>query len=140
MLYIGADHAGFNLKSKLVDYLSSKNVQFEDVGTFSEESVDYPLIAQKLCLKILDGDKGILICGTGIGMSIASNRFKNIRAALCYDVESAKLARNHNNANVLVLKGRNQDTQLSIKIVEAFLTEPFEGGRHQGRIDELNDL
>ena len=140
MLYIGADHAGFNLKSKLVDYLSSKNVQFEDVGTFSEESVDYPLIAQKLCLKILDGDKGILICGTGIGMSIASNRFKNIRAALCYDVESAKLARNHNNANVLVLKGRNQDTQLSIKIVEAFLTEAFEGGRHQRRIDELNDL
>lgn len=140
MIYLGSDHAGFGLKVVLIQHLRDKNIAFEDLGTFSEESVDYPLIAKKLCVKISEEDKGILICGTGIGMSIASNRFKHIRAALCYDVDSAKLSRNHNNANVLVLKGRNQEQSESIKILDAFLEAQFEGGRHQRRIDELNDL
>lgn len=140
MIYIGCDHAGYELKCAVCEYLKENGFEFTDEGTYSTDSVDYPLIAKKVCEKIKEDDRGILICGTGIGMSIASNRFKHIRAGLCYDTESAKLTRNHNNANVLVLRGRNQNTFESLKIVKTFLTEPFEGGRHQRRIDELNDL
>ena len=140
MIYIGSDHAGYKLKCAVCEFLEENGFEYEDEGTYSTDSVDYPLIAKKVCEKIKEGDRGILICGTGIGMSIASNRFKHIRAGLCYDTESAKLTRNHNNANVLVLKGRNQETEESFEIVKTFLTEPFEGGRHQRRIDELNDF
>ncbi len=140
MIYVGSDHAGYELKCAVCEYLKENDLEYEDEGTYSLDSVDYPLIAKKVCEKIKEGDRGILICGTGIGMSIASNRFKHIRAGLCYDAMSAKLTRNHNNANVLVLRGRNQIASDSLEIVKTFLTESFEGGRHQRRVDELREL
>ncbi|AEH50284.1 ribose 5-phosphate isomerase B [Pseudothermotoga thermarum] len=139
---LGADHAGFRLKESVKSYLISKGYKVIDEGTYSEESVDYPDFAKKVAedLKNNVADFGILVCGTGIGMSIAANRIKGIRAALCLFPEMAKLARSHNNANVLVLPGRLIGPELANWIVEAFLTEGFQGGRHEKRIQKLEEL
>ena len=134
-LYIASDHAGFALKSKLCDRFES----LVDLGTNSEESVDYPDFAHKLTNEILKdaGNLGILICGTGVGMSMAANRVKGIRAGLVSNNEIARLIRQHNNANVLVLPGRFMDKDEAIKCVKTFIETEFEAGRHQTRIDKI---
>lgn len=140
-IHIGSDHAGFELKSLLSKSLKNLGFNILDHGTHNTESCDYPLIAQELC-KAVESDKssGILICGTGIGMSIAANRFKGIRAALCMAELQARLARRHNNANILCLGARIIGSELALAIVMAFLESDFEGGRHERRINELNKL
>ncbi|XJS10893.1 ribose 5-phosphate isomerase B [Aerococcaceae bacterium WGS1372] len=136
---IGSDHAGFELKDKIINTLTTNNIKFIDVGTHSSESVDYPdysskvtdLVTEKIC------DLGILICGTGIGMSISANKKEGIRAALVNDVFSAKATKNHNNSNVLCLGARVIGEDLAMLIIDTWLNSEFEGGRHQARIDKL---
>ncbi|MGN1043750.1 MAG: ribose 5-phosphate isomerase B [Acutalibacteraceae bacterium] len=142
MLSIGSDHAGYELKIKIEDYLNSKNIEFKDVGTFNEESCDYPIFAEKASRLVSEGycEKGILVCGSGVGMCIASNKIKNIRAVLCFDSEIAALSRKHNDANVLCLGGRFIDFESAKKIVDIFLNTPFEGGRHKKRIELIKNL
>jgi ribose 5-phosphate isomerase B len=139
-LVIAADHAGFALKEFLKGEPVFSSHDVTDQGAHNLESVDYPDFAQKLAHTILDGtaDMGILLCGTGIGMSIAANRFKGIRAALCHDVTTAKLARLHNNANVLCLGARVMGTTTALEITEAFLNTSFEGGKHLVRTQKMD--
>lgn len=139
---IASDHGGFALKTYLINYFANQGVRLDDLGTHSEESCDYPLIADKLCRYVLEekSEFGILICGTGIGISIAANRHKGIRAALLYDNDVAHLAREHNNANVVVFGGRTQKPEDVIQYLQTFMNASFEGGRHQRRIDELDTI
>mgnify|MGYP004629806657 FL=1 len=141
MLVIGCDHGGFELKNIIIKHLQDEGKEVFDVGCFSAESVDYPVIAKELCKKITDGeaDLGILVCGTGIGMSMAANKIKGIRAACCSDTFSARLTRNHNNANVLCLGGRVVGPGLALDLVDNFVNAEFEGGRHQRSIDMLEN-
>lgn len=137
---LAADHGGYDLKESLKGILLSMGHHVEDLGTDSASSaVDYPDYAQKLGQFILDGKatRGVLVCGTGIGMSIAANRLKGIRAAVCADVTSARLARQHNDANVLCLGARLIGLVTAMDVLATFLEVPFEGGRHQRRIDKL---
>ncbi|WP_022670673.1 ribose 5-phosphate isomerase B [Hippea alviniae] len=138
MIFIGSDHGGFELKEKIKVFLREKGVEFEDLGTFSEESCDYPDIAESVAQKVAQTDsKGILICGTGIGMSIAANKVKGIRCALCHDAYTAEYARKHNNANIIAFGGRTTGVEIAKQMVEIFLREEFEGGRHKRRIDKI---
>lgn len=139
MIAIGSDHGGFELKNHIIKYLSEKGMEINDMGTYSEDSCDYPDIAEKVCKSVTAGEaeKAILVCGTGIGISIAANKVKGIRAALCGDVYSAKMTRKHNDANVLCLGGRVAGRELAFMICDTFLSEEFEGGRHQTRIDKI---
>ncbi len=135
-LIIGSDHAGFPLKQELVAYLEDKGLAVKDVGTHSLASCDYPVYAQQLCQEVLDKDTlGILVCGSGVGMSMAANKITGIRAALCTNEYLARMTRRHNDANVLCLGGRVTGIDLAQAIVDAFLNASFEGGRHQRRID-----
>lgn len=142
MLAIASDHGGFALKQEIMAHLRATGVEFEDLGTYSEESCDYPVYAEKLGKAVAAGDyeKGILICGTGIGISIAANKIHGVRAALCGDCYSAEMCRRHNDANVLALGGRVLGVELAKRIVDTFLTAPFEGGRHQRRVDLISAL
>ena len=142
MLAIASDHGGFALKQEIMAHLRATGVEFEDLGTYSEESCDYPVYAEKLGRAVAAGDyeKGILICGTGIGISIAANKIHGVRAALCGDCYSAEMCRRHNDANVLALGGRVLGVELAKRIVDTFLTAPFEGGRHQRRVDLISAL
>lgn len=142
MIAIGSDHGGFALKQEIMAYLKEKGIAYEDFGTYSEASCDYPDIAEKTCTAILDGrcEKGILICGTGIGISMAANKIKGIRAALCTDYYAAKYTRLHNDANVICLGGRTTGPGSACELVEVFLNTPFEGGRHQRRVDKMMAL
>ncbi len=138
-IYIASDHAGFDLKEILIKEFKKLNIEFIDLGTDSKESVDYPDFANKLSEKIKkDSDFGILICGSGIGISIAANRHKNIRAALCNSAKSAKLSRAHNNANVLCLGARLIKEKPAFSISKAFLSSEFEGDRHAKRVEKLS--
>ena len=140
---LGSDHGGYSLKQSLIPYLQERDIQVADAGTNnSEDSVDYPDFAERVALLVSHGeaDAGILICGTGIGISIAANKFPGIRAALVTDVFMARMAREHNNANVLVLGGRVLDEQKACDLVGAWLDATFEGGRHQGRLDKITEL
>lgn len=141
MLAIASDHAGYQLKEKLKKYLEANNIVYNDLGTYSEESCHYPVYAKKLCKEITDGrcDKGILICGTGIGMSMVANKQKGIRAAACSDYFSAKYTRAHNDANVLCLGARVIGEGLAEELVNVFLNTPFEGGKHKIRIDMFEE-
>jgi len=136
---IGADHAGYGLKTILVGELAALGHQALDLGTGDEESVDYPDFAEAVvaALKAGRAARGVLVCGSGIGMSIAANRHPGIRAALCHDVESARLARQHNNANVLVLGARRIDAETAKQCLKVFLTTEFEAGRHARRVAKL---
>ena len=136
MLYLASDHAGFQLKTKIIEYLKRKGIDFNDLGTNSNERTDFPKYAKLLTDAVAqnESNRGILICGTGIGMSIAANRNPKIRAALCMDETFASLARRHNDANVLCLSGRFTSPRKAIKIIKVFLTTDFEGGRHARRI------
>lgn len=142
MIAIGCDHGGFELKEHIIKHLEDKGVEFKDYGTYSEDSVDYPDYAKKVCTAIIEGeaDKGILICGTGIGISIAANKHKGIRAALCSDVYSTKMTRMHNDANVICLGGRVTGRELAFMIVDTWLDTEFEGGRHAMRIAKIHDI
>ena len=136
---IGADHAGFELKTVLLDTLSAQGIRWKDVGTFGSESVDYPDFAFEVARGVASGRavSGILICGTGIGMSIAANRVAGVRAALCNDLYTARMARAHNNANILALGSRVVGSGLALAIVQTFLETPFEKGRHRRRIKKM---
>ena len=140
---IASDHAGFPLKDQLADYLKEKGFDVLDLGTNNAEtSVDYPLEAEKLVHTIKEekAPRGILVCGSGIGMCMAANRYSFIRAALVYEVNAAHLARQHNDANVLCLGARMTDFETAKKLVDEFLNTPFEGGRHERRILELGGM
>jgi ribose 5-phosphate isomerase B len=139
---IGADHAGFQLKEKIIEHIKNKGIDVKDCGTYTEESCDYPVITQNVVKEILDENcnLGILVCGTGIGMSICANRFKGIRAALCGDTFSAHCSRSHNNANVLCLGARVTGCGLALDIVDNWLDSEFLGGRHQRRVDMIENL
>jgi ribose 5-phosphate isomerase B len=136
---IAVDHGGFNLKAAAIEAARNQGCNVLDLGTDGTDSVDYPDFAEKLVQALADGraSRGILICGTGIGISIAANRHSGIRAALCYDDETATLARQHNDANVLCLGGRKTDEASARSMVKIFLTTAFEGGRHARRIAKL---
>ena len=138
-ILIASDHAGYKLKKILIQELQEE-IKFDDLGPFSEDSVDYPDYARKLSKKIdLKKDLlGVLICGSGIGMSMVANRFKNLRAALCMNNKMSILARQHNNANILVLGSRLISEQEAIKCLLVFLKTNYEGGRHQARLDKFN--
>jgi ribose 5-phosphate isomerase B len=136
---IAADHAGFDLKSTLVDELRKGGANVIDLGTHSTDSVDYPDFADAVAKAIAAGQaaRGVLVCGTGIGISIAANRHKGIRAALCRDSTDARLAREHNDANVLVLGGRTTGVETARDCLKSFLSTPFAGGRHQRRVEKM---
>ena len=138
---IGSDHGGYDLKEGIKVFLSeSDSYIVQDIGTFSRDPIDYPDIAHKVARNISEKkfERGILICGSGIGMSIVANRYKNVRAALCHNLYTARVSRAHNNANVLSLGGRILGIGLAIEMVDLFLKTDFEGGRHQKRIDSIN--
>lgn len=139
---LGSDHAGFRIKELAKELLASLGYQCEDVGTFSEESVDYPDYAAEAASRVSKGlcQIGMLFCGSGIGMSIVANKFPGVRAALCYDLETARLSRRHNDANILILAGRAIDQQRAREIIKAWLATEFEGGRHQRRLDKIKQL
>ncbi|MBQ8298240.1 MAG: ribose 5-phosphate isomerase B [Ruminococcus sp.] len=141
MIAIGCDHAGCEMKKAIIDAMSEKGFEFKDVGC-NGEKCDYPNIAEALCNEITSGscEKGILVCGTGIGMSIAANKIKGIRAALCSDSFSTKYTRLHNDANVMCLGARTLGPGLAEELAEIFLTTEFEGGRHQVRVDLISKL
>ena len=135
---IGCDHAGVEYKSKIVEFLEREGHQVLDVGTHGNESVDYPDYAHIVAEEVLAGANfGILICGSGNGVSMAANKHKGIRAALCWDEEITKLARQHNDANIISIPARFMSLETSIQIIKTFLTEPFEGGRHQRRVQKI---
>jgi ribose 5-phosphate isomerase B len=138
---IGSDHAGFRLKEIIKNFLKTKGIEVEDFGTHTEESVDYPDYAFKVAEAVSKGefDFGILVCGTGIGMSISANKVKGIRAALCNDLYTAHASREHNNANVLCMGGRVVGDEVAKEIVNTFLNAKFEGGRHERRINKIKD-
>jgi ribose 5-phosphate isomerase B len=136
-IIIGSDHGGFLLKNVIKAHLLEKAYGVEDAGCFDTNSIHYPVIAKEVALKVSSGDfeKGILICGTGIGMSIAANRFKNVRAALCHDHFTAKMSREHNNSNILVMGGRVTGEEVAFDILDTWLNTDFAGGRHLERIN-----
>ncbi|MDR1002525.1 MAG: ribose 5-phosphate isomerase B [Oscillospiraceae bacterium] len=139
---IGCDHGGYDLKMKLIAHFNENNTEYVDLGTHSTDSVNYAPIAKDVCDCVVGGkaDFGILVCSTGIGMSIAANKVAGIRAACCSDYFSAKYTRLHNNANVLCLGGRVVGDGLAFEMVDVFLLSEFEGGRHQTRIDQIADI
>lgn len=141
-IVIGSDHAAYNLKEKIRMYLLENGYEVEDAGAKNENSVDYPDYGIKVASLVSAGkfNRGILLCGTGIGMSMVANRFSNVRAALCNDIFSAIMSRRHNNANVLVMGGRVIGDVLAIEILKAWLETSFEAGRHQLRIDKFNSI
>lgn len=140
---LGSDHGGYNLKQALIPLLQARDIQVADAGTEnSVDSVDYPDFAERVALLVVHGeaDAGILVCGTGIGISIAANKVPGIRAALVTDEFMARMAKEHNNANILVLGGRVLDEQKACDLVSAWLDASFEGGRHQGRLDKIAEI
>ena len=142
MIAIGCDHGGFELKNHIVKYLTDKGYDVKDYGVFCEDSVDYPDCAEPVCNAVTSGEAemGILICGTGIGISIAANKHKGIRAALCSDVYSAEMSRCHNNANILCMGGRVLGRELAFMITDTWLKTEFEGGRHERRIEKIHAI
>lgn len=140
-IIIGSDHGGFNLKQKIIEHLKSNGYEIDNVGCFSEESCDYPVIAKQVCEKVIsENTLGILVCGTGLGMSIYANKVKGIRASHCTDTFSARLTRQHNDSNILCLGERITGFGLALDIVDEWLNASFEGGRHQRRVDMINEL
>lgn len=143
IIAIASDHGGFTLKEKIKEYLRGRDdLKIVDLGTNSEESVDYPVYGKACAEAVASGkaDRGIVVCGTGIGISIAANKVKGIRCGLCTSVEMAELTRKHNNANMLALGGRTTDEKLALDITKAWLETEFEGGRHKRRTDMLDSM
>ncbi len=143
MIAIGSDHGGFALKQEIIAYLKDNNIEFKDFGCYDTNSVDYPEIAHKVAHSIVNGEceKGILICGTGIGISIAANKVPGIRCALCHDVFSAEATREHNDSNIIAMGGRVIGPSLAVKIVDTFLNTPFSNDeRHIRRISQIENI
>ena len=142
MIAFGCDHAGIALKETIFQYLEKNGYEYKDFGCFDTNSVDYPVYAKKVAHAVASGEceKGILVCGTGIGISIAANKVKGIRAALCHDVYSAKMTKQHNNANIICMGGRVIGRELAFMIVDTWLSEEFLGGRHLKRIEKIHKL
>ena len=137
-VYIASDHAGYLLKELIInEFLSKESIDFQDLGTNSEKSVDYPKFAKKLCKKINKTSMGILICGSGIGVSISANRHNHIRASLCHNVNSAKMTRKHNDSNVICLQGRPFVKKKIFAMLNAYFDTEFEEGRHKRRVEQL---
>ena len=136
---IASDHAGFKLKEEIKNHLVDKKVSIFDIGPYNDESVDYPDFAKKLAkrVKLKKSEVGILVCGSGTGMAISANKIKTIRAAVCYNLKSTRLSRQHNNANIIALGSRLIKKKLSLKLVEVFLETKFEGGRHLKRVRKI---
>ena len=139
-LIIGSDHAGFELKERLKQALDERGIAYEDVGTHSAESVDYPDFAHRVARAVSSGqaEKGLLVCGSGQGMAMTANKYEGVRAALPHDEESARLSREHNDANVLALGGRVLSPEVAERILDVWLETPFGGGRHQRRVDKID--
>lgn len=139
---IGCDHAAYTLKERIKAFLDELNIPVEDTGAHSEASVDYPDFGARVASRVSSGEfgRGILLCGTGIGMSMVANRFPHVRAALCHDLFGASMSRRHNDANILVLGGRVTGDILALEIVKTWLETPFEGGRHQTRLDKFDGI
>lgn len=142
MIAIGCDHGGINLKNYIEKFLESKGLEYNDMGTYTTDSCDYPDIAKAVCEKVISGEceKGILICGTGIGMSMAANKIDGIRAAHVTDTYSARMTKEHNNANVICLGERITGCDLALDIVDAYLSAEFLGGRHEKRVNKIMEL
>ncbi len=142
MIAIGCDHGGLNLKKYIEKFLEEKGLKYEDLGTHDTNSCDYPQIAKAVCEKITSGEAefGILVCGTGIGMSIAANKIDGIRAAHVTDTYSARMTKEHNNANVICLGERITGCDLALEIVDAYLKAEFQGGRHANRVNQIMEL
>ena len=142
MLVIASDHGGFALKQELMEHLRTRGVEFEDIGTYTGESCDYPVYAEQAARGVVEGkyEKGILICGTGIGMSLAANKIRGIRCAVLSDCFSAEMCRAHNDANMIALGGRVIGAELAKRMVDLFLDTPFLGGRHARRVDLIRAL
>ncbi|MBO4832305.1 MAG: ribose 5-phosphate isomerase B [Oscillospiraceae bacterium] len=142
MIALGCDHGGFALMQVIKSHLEELGLEYRDFGTYSAESCDYPVYAEAAARAVASGecDRGILVCGTGIGISMAANKVKGIRAALCSDCFSAEMTRRHNDANMLALGARVLGDGLALKIVDTFLTTGFDGGRHQRRIDLISAI
>jgi ribose 5-phosphate isomerase B len=138
---IGSDHRGFEIKKVLISLLESLGNEVQDMGPFSEASADYPEFALKVASAVENNscDRGVLICGSGIGMSIAANKFKGVRATLCHDLHTAEMCRRHNDSNILVF-GEALGAELSLAMLKIWLSTPFEGGRHQDRLDLINEI
>jgi ribose 5-phosphate isomerase B len=141
-LAIASDHAGLDLKNRVIALLKQKGIQLEDFGTNNVESVDYPDYGMRVAEAVSKGnmDRGILLCGSGIGMSIVANKYAKVRAALCYDTETARLSRQHNDANVLVMGGRLLKEAQALEIVKIWLETQFEGGRHLRRLQKIHEI
>lgn len=139
---IGSDHGGFELKEVIKEYLSKEGIEFIDYGVDSKVSVDYPVYAKKVADGVMSNevDRGIVICGTGIGISIAANKVKGIRCALCGDTYSARMSREHNNANMLALGGRVLGVDLALEILSVWLKSEFQGGRHEIRVNKISEI
>lgn len=142
MLAIGSDHGGYALKQEIMKHLTDRGIAYKDFGTHSEDSCDYPIYGEAVARAVAGGecDRGIVICGTGIGISISANKVRGIRAALCGDCFSAEMCRRHNNANILSLGARVLGSGLALKIVDTFLDTPFDGGRHARRVELLDKI
>ena len=142
MIAIGSDHGGVELKDSLVEKLRSRGIEVEDFGTRGSDSVDYPDFGRLVALEVAKGEaeRGILLCTNGIGMSILANKFPGVRAALVYDLKAAKMSREHNDSNILVLGGGWVDKSLAEQILDVWLETPFAGGRHQRRIDKIAEV
>jgi ribose 5-phosphate isomerase B len=142
MIAVGCDHGGFALKQEILSYLNKNGYEYQDFGTYDTESCDYPVYGEKVARAVASGacEKGLLFCGTGIGISLAANRVKGIRAVVCSEPYSAEMSRRHNNANVLCLGGRVVGPGLAEKIVETWLNTEFEGGRHARRVGMLDEI
>jgi ribose 5-phosphate isomerase B len=140
--FVGADHRGFSLKRVIVGYLAENGLEVEDVGSFDAESVDYPLIALRLARKVAASPhfRGVLLCGSGVGMSIMANRLRGVRAALAWSEEVAKLSRAHNDANVLVLPAAFLDTKTTLEVIKVWMVTPFDGGRHLRRVRMMDEI
>ncbi|MBQ3969663.1 MAG: ribose 5-phosphate isomerase B [Clostridia bacterium] len=142
MIALGADHGGFNLKEAIKKYLDEKNIEYVDYGCYSEESVDYAVFAKKVADDVSNGkcEKGILCCGTGIGISIAANKVKGIRAAVVTNEFCAEMTRRHNDANILALGGRVISEEEAVRFTDIFLNTEFEGGRHERRVGQISKI
>lgn len=142
MIALGADHGGFLLKEAIKNYLAAENIAYKDFGTFDEASIDYAPIAANVAHSIINGEaeRGILCCGTGIGMSIAANKVQGIRASVCTNAFCTEMTRRHNNANILCLGGRVIDEKQAVEFAKIFLETDFDGGRHQRRVDEISAI
>jgi len=138
-IFISSDHAGFKLKEEIKSHLSKRKISFKDMGPFNDDRVDYPEYAHKVARKVKTNKNnvGILVCGSGMGMNIAANRHKNIRAAQCFNLKSTKLSRLHNDANIITLGSRLLNKKLALNCVNTFLNTKFEGGRHSKRIKKI---